>query len=308
MTAAARLAVIVVNYGSSSLLAANLTPLSRSGDAGIIVVDNFSTVGERRAVEKLAAGEGWQLVAPATNRGFGGGMNLGAAAAFEAGYEALLLLNPDATLDAGALEVLASRVIADPETAVAPVVRRPDGGVFFAGSDLHMPDGRIKSTRHRTADSEVVEWLSGACFAISRTLWERVGGFDPEYFLYWEDVDLSWRILAAGGGLRVLADVTAVHDEGGTHRETSGRPEAKSATYYYYNIRNRQLFAAKNLEPARRAAWRANDIRVAYEILLQGGRRQFLSPWKPLSAAVRGIRDGRRLARAAERAREEVAA
>lgn len=305
---AARLAVVVVNYGSSALLQTNLAPLSRASEAGVVVVDNFSTVEERRRIEDLAAAEGWLLVAPATNEGFGGGMNLGAAAAFEAGFDALLLLNPDAVLTAPALDALADAVLADPALAVSPKVLRPDGGVYFAGSDLHTRDGRIMSPRHRTADSEVVEWLSGACLALSRSLWERIGGFDPEYFLYWEDVDLSWRILASGGRLEVLPDVIAVHDEGGTHREASGRPEAKSTTYYYYNVRNRQLFAAKNLDAGRRAAWRANDIRVAYEILLQGGRRQFLRPWQPVSAAIRGLRDGRRIARALVGAREEVAA
>ena len=60
--------------------------------------------------------------------------------------------------------------------------------------------GRLHS-RVRTLGSDEVMWLTGASLAMSITLWEQVGGFDERYFLYWEDVDLSWRILQAGGEL-----------------------------------------------------------------------------------------------------------
>ena len=134
-------------------------------------------------------------------------------------------------------------------------------------------------------------WVSGACFAISRTLWEHIGGFDDAYFLYWEDVDLSKKVWDAGGEVRVLQTASAVHDEGGTHEDRTGG-RAKSETYYYYNIRNRMLFARLRLDPDTRRRWRRRDGQVSWGILMQGGRRQ-LSGRGPWRALLRGFRDGR---------------
>ncbi|MGH9124280.1 MAG: glycosyltransferase family 2 protein, partial [Acidimicrobiales bacterium] len=63
------------------------------------------------------------------------------------------------------------------------------------------------SRRYRLLDWDhlerrAVDWVSGACFLIRRQAWDALGGFDPRYFMYLEDVDLCWR--AAGQGWRVL--------------------------------------------------------------------------------------------------------
>jgi hypothetical protein len=105
-------------------------------------------------------------------------------------------------------------------------------------------------------------------------------------------------VLAAGGSLEVCAEATAVHSEGGTQggeHSTAGEP--KSATYYFYNIRNRMLFAANNLGADDVDRWRRLIVRVAWETLLQGGRRQFLRSPEPLLAGLRGVRAARRIAK-----------
>lgn len=295
-----RPAVIVVNYGSSALLKENLVPLSRAlPDLIVVVVDNFSTAVERASLEAIAGAEDWTVVAPITNTGFGTGMNLGAERALSRGATSLILLNPDAVLTAEAAVSLTREAEEHTEALVAPVVLRPDGSVWSAGSDLYLDDGRIRSRRRRRDDvdaTRITPWLTGACLALSSDLWDRVGGFSDDYFLYWEDVDFSKRVLEHGGELRLLDTVTAVHAEGGTQNqglEKSG--QAKSATYYYFNIRNRLLYAALHVSDADLAAWQRSASRVSWEILMQGGRRQFVTPWRPLSAYLRGLHDGRRL-------------
>jgi N-acetylglucosaminyl-diphospho-decaprenol L-rhamnosyltransferase len=294
-----KLAIIVVNYGSHELLETNIAPVSsHTPDASVVVVDNYTSDRERESVASLVARKGWTMVAPDTNLGFGCGMNLGVEAAAGAGAQAFLLINPDATLDRSSLDMLREAVEQSPMTVVAPRIVRSDGSVWFAGAVVRMDDGETKGRRHASPELPPGErrWLTGACLLMSLEVWQASGGFDHRYFLYWEDVDFSFRVEAAGGALAVLEEATAVHDEGGTQGSARGS-RAKSPTYYYYNIRNRLLFAAIHLDPEGRRRWKGLAIPAAWRILLRGGRRQFLRPVSPVWAAVRGTWDGLTLLR-----------
>ena len=294
-----KLAIVVVNYGSHELLDANIAPVSsHTPDAVVVVVDNYTSETERDAVASLVARRGWTLVAPRTNLGFGGGMNLGVDAAARDGARAFLLINPDATLGHSSLHLLRNAVEQSPMTVVAPRIVRSDGSTWFAGAVVRMEDGETRGKRHTAAPLPPDErrWLTGACLLISHEMWQASGGFDDRYFLYWEDVDFSFRIEAAGGALDVVEEATAIHDEGGTHGSGRGS-RAKSPTYYYYNIRNRLLFAAIHLSPDDRRRWLGSAVPAAWHILLRGGRRQFLRPAGPVWAAVRGTWDGLALLR-----------
>jgi GT2 family glycosyltransferase len=301
MPRSAPIAVVVVNYGSADLVRENVLPLvERLDEALLVVVDNRTTDAERERVRDLAAHPSGRVhgVYPDANTGFGTGMDIGVDAARGLGAREFLLLNPDATIEPDQLAVLRGVVAADPLTLAAPLILRPDGSTWFRGSDLYLADGRIRSSARRAQHPglDVEPWLTGACLLVSDELWTRVGGFSDEYFLYWEDVDLSHRVVAAGGRLRVVEDAVAVHAEGGTQsdgHESAG--QAKSGTYYYHNIRNRLLYGARHLDAATLRRWRLLTPVIAYEVLLQGGRRQFAHPVAPVTAAVRGIVDGYRL-------------
>lgn len=298
MQAQRTLAVIVVNYGSSELLEVNLVATAAAvPKARIVVVDNASGSEERVRVTELCARHGWHLVAMTGNAGFGGGVNAGAAVAFNGlGATDVLLLNPDARIDAASVEALAEAT-SDGETVASPRVEDAAGRTWFAGMDVYLDDGSMGGPRRRREqpDARRLAWLSGACLWLPRAVWDRVGGFRDDYFLYWEDVDISVRASRAGARLLVVDEALAVHDEGGTHREEHQRPEAKSELYYYYNIRNRLLFAGLLLDDADRRRWLGSARANAWQVLLRGGRRQLLRPVAPLRAAWRGLRDGKRL-------------
>ncbi|MDQ0743982.1 GT2 family glycosyltransferase [Clavibacter sp. B3I6] len=297
----ALLAVVVVNYGSADLVRENVLPLvERLDDALLVIVDNRTTDAERERVRALAAHPSSRVhgVYPDGNTGFGTGMNIGVEAARGLGAREFLLLNPDATIEPDQLAVLREAVAADPLALVAPLILRPDGSTWFRGSDLYLADGRIRSAARRAQHPglAVEPWLTGACLLVTDELWTRVGGFSDDYFLYWEDVDLSRKVVEAGGRLRVVEEAVAVHAEGGTQsagHESAG--QAKSGTYYYHNIRNRLLYGARHLDAAALRRWRLLTPVIAYEVLLQGGRRQFAHPVAPVTAAVRGILDGYRI-------------
>jgi GT2 family glycosyltransferase len=283
---AGRIAVVVVNYGPPDLLERNVAGL---GPVPVVVVDNHKTDADSAAVARLAARHGWDLRAQPANVGFGAGMNIGAAAAVALGADVLLLLNPDAVVEPDVVEQLRLAALADPDTLITPLLLRPDGSVWFRGGLISLPAGGLR--RHPgTIPDRHSEWLTGACLAVHRGLWERLGGFDEDYFLYWEDVDLSHRCERLGGRLVVRTDLTAVHDAGGTQPDAGGR--AKSAVYYFYNCRNRLVFAAKHLDRRDRLRWLLRTPADVRRVVLRGGRRQLIHPrrtvWPALTGALAG--------------------
>lgn len=292
------LAVVVVNYGSSTLLRANLVQVqSELPEALLVVVDNATSDDERTAVRDLGAEHGWTVLEPVANLGFGGGMNLGVAAAIgDPRTETLLLLNPDASIDAENTEVLVTAALQSPHSLLGPEIRRPDGRVWSRGHVLDVDTGRMRRLDDQTLSRTDRPWLTGACLVMSVELWRAVGGFDEEYFLYWEDVDLSHRVLALGGAVRFEPRAVAIHDEGGTHvAGRVGGDRAKSTTYYYYNIVNRFRYASGHLDAAGMRSWSRSAWSASWEILLRGGKRQFLRSPKPILAGARGFLAGRRL-------------
>ncbi|WP_394278173.1 glycosyltransferase family 2 protein [Microbacterium sp.] len=302
-------AVVVVNYGSSGLLEANLAEVAADTRPDIVVVvDNPTTDAERARVRALAAREHWILIEPDANAGFGGGVNLGVAAALEAGATGILLLNPDARLGADAVDALRAATLDEPLALCAPRIVTPSGSVWFAGADVVLADGRTRghAKRARHPGEETWEWLTGACLWFTAELWHATGGFDEEYFLYWEDVDFSRRAVLAGGSLRVVGDALAVHDEGATHRGRGQSARSKSETYYYFNIRNRMLFANRHLDDEGVRRWRAGIAASAREVILRGGRAQLLTSPVPWRAYLRGTRDARRIADASRSAQTGV--
>ena len=298
----ARTAVVVVSYNSPELLKTNLARVCQDvPEARFVVVDNLSTPQVREATLALGREHGWSVETPETNTGFGGGVNLGVARARAEGAEVLLLLNPDAVISRENLIRLVSRAQAEPLTLVAPVLTSSEGSIVADRTVVCLADGSMRSPRSTRPipPGGTRPWLSGACLALSARLFEAAGGFDERYFLYWEDVDFCARVLDVGGALMLVRDTTAVHDEGGTQTDptASDRGRAKSDLYYYYNTRNRLLYAALRLGRAEQRRWAATSAAAAREIVLRGGRRQLLSSRSSVRAAWAGTRDGLRLLR-----------
>ena len=287
------LGVVVVSYGSAQLLRRNLAPAGLAGSSvRVIIVDNFSTAQNRRDVEELAAAEGWHLVGMPDNRGFGAACNAGVAAARELGCRTFLFLNPDAVISPTVVDELRAHSIREPMALISPRLVDSAGEVVFRVARTDLRDGRV---RRRPDDegprtNDPGDWLCGACVAVHDDLFTRIGGYDEAYFLYWEDVDLGYRAVAAGGSVILREDLVAVHDEGGTHGPRQGR--AKSALYYRYNCRNRLVFATRNLDRRSLLRWVLTTPAVSWEILLRGGRRQLLHTPSVLWAAVHGSLSG----------------
>jgi GT2 family glycosyltransferase/glycosyltransferase involved in cell wall biosynthesis len=291
------LGVVVVSYGSAELLRRNLATLGLSGErVRIVVVDNWSTAENRRAVEELGAEQGWTVVGRPDNRGFGAACNAGAAAARQLGCRTFLFLNPDARITPEVVEELRTQSLREPMALISPRLVDSAGQVVFRAARTDLRDGRV---RRRPDDGGLAthdpgDWLCGACVVVHDELFSRIGGYDENFFLYWEDVDLGYRAVAAGAAVVLREDLVAVHDEGGTHEGRRG-PE-KSALYYRWNCRNRLAFGARHLGRRQLLRWMLTTPAVSWEILLRGGRRQLLQAPGLLWAAAAGSVAGLRLA------------
>lgn len=292
MSLPADVGIVVVNYGSPTLLEHNLVALGRqvSGEH-LVVVDNFSGLAARAATMALCTREGWTILAPGLNLGFGAGMNAGVALLIARGCRRLLLLNPDALIDEAGVRTLADACAEDPQCLVSARIVRPDGSLWFGGGTVQIDRGRTR-TGGGADSSAAYGWLTGACLMVHASLWQWIGGFDERYFLYWEDVDLSWRCVAAGGTLAVRHDVTVVHSVGGS-QASSG----KSTLYVYSNCRNRLVFAARHLGRGPLLRWLLLSPGYAAGVLQRGGRRDLARHAGPLLlAAARGTLAGLRVA------------
>ena len=294
------LGIVVVNYGSHRLIGRNLTLDQVAIPAQVVVVDNYSGIPERQAIEALCASRGWTLVRCDENVGFGAGVNRGVAAAQRLGCTAFLLLNPDASLDTSTATTLLAASAADPKALVAPRIVTSAGHEQAAGNQVSVLTGQIRRAPDGSGtDGQVLDdegewrsWLTGACLVVGNELWQAAGGMADDYFLYWEDIDFSMRCRAAGARLIVRRDLTVRHDEGGTQRRAT---RAKSNVYYCYNCRSRLLFARRHLGRAEQWRWVRATPRQSWRILLRGGRRQLLHSPGPLAATVLGSVSGLRL-------------
>jgi len=282
------LGIVVVAYGYPDLLERNLVDIGRRMPRGrVVVVDNFSGFAQRDATTAICEREGWTLLAPGLDLGCAAAVNAGVRLLRSRGCRLLLVLDPAVHVDEPALLALAQDCAANPQRLINPRIVRPDGTLWFGGGTVDIRRGRTLTSR--TADSAAPDgWLSGACLMIHAGLWDWLDGFDESYFLQWEDVDLSWRCVAAGGSLAVREDITVVHGENGGRARSPGSP-----VQVYSACRNRLAFAAGHLSRRHLLRWLLFSPVYALEVLRSGTRGGLAHSGGPLlAAAVRGTGAG----------------
>jgi len=200
-----------VNYRTKELTAAAARSLLAEPElAELVVVDNASDDGSADYLRRALDDARVQVVESSENLGFGQGVNLGAA---RTTAPLLMLLNSDAELVAGSLGRLADELRAAPRLGVAaPLILGHDGraqvdafGVFpsYAAFALR--------TNRRPPDRLEPDWVSGVAMAVRRTAFDEVGGFDPAFWMYLEDVDLCRRLSDAGWGIRRCTSAVVLH-------------------------------------------------------------------------------------------------
>jgi len=186
----------------------------------LVLVDNGSAEGLPDLSDLLRRPAEWELsvqtVVLQRNEGFAGGANAGAASASGAH---IFFLNPDTQVQPGCITALVS---AQSDIATARLLLSEDPerldncghGLFPDG--LNWCRGRGQSAQQSYLESEDVLLFSGAAVLFKRSALAQTGGFDPAYFAYGEDADLSLRAARLGLNCRYVAEACVHHKVGGS--------------------------------------------------------------------------------------------
>jgi GT2 family glycosyltransferase len=227
------MAVVVVSYNTRELLSTCLESVLAEAPSHVVVVDNASTDGSSEMVTGRFPSV--TLRSNPSNIGFGQAANQGIRACPSA-Y--VLLLNCDTILFPGALDALSEYLDQHPSAAViGPRLLNPSGSnqaserSFPTPLDLaldwsHAYDlvgctplrGLFARTR-RQDRAHPVAWIVGAALGIRCAAFDLVSGFDPSFFMYFEEVDLCYRLRRAGWDIHFAPVASVMHVGGASTRQ-----------------------------------------------------------------------------------------
>ena len=206
----------------------------------VLVVDNGSADGSAEAVARQHSSA--RLERLPENRGFAGGMNAGAVAAFDAGADAILLLNNDMEVDPGLVGPLVAALAADPLAAAACsqiLFADEPPRVWYAGAALRPRRGHQgrntlygRAPLPATAPPYATGRACGGAMLVPRRSFDRLGLFDERLFPYAEDTD--WSLRAHAAGLHPLVVPASIV----RHAVSASSGGASSPATIYYNLRN----------------------------------------------------------------------
>jgi GT2 family glycosyltransferase/SAM-dependent methyltransferase len=192
-----RVAIGVVTYNNPvedlcRLLSTATAALSRADAApgsGILMLDNGVPTSST-VIGKVPV----RLLPPVGNIGFGPGQNRIMSIAFAEGADIYIAANPDGAFHPNAVSALLHMMQAHRDEILMEATQ--------------FPEEHPKEYDPFTFETP---WASGACLAVPRGMYEEIGGFDENFFLYCEDVDLSWRARAAGFRVKICPRAFFLH-------------------------------------------------------------------------------------------------
>jgi N-acetylglucosaminyl-diphospho-decaprenol L-rhamnosyltransferase len=266
--------VVTVTYNSADTIVPFLDSLATAGHVDeVVVVDNASA--EAEAVREAVTAAGYRFVELDHNAGYGGGVHAAVERAIVV-PDYVLIANPDVTFAPGAIDALVAAGEQEARAgALGPKILESDGTIYPSARRLpslrtgvaHALFGRIWpgnpwTVRYRaereTEARRDAGWLSGACLLVRGTAYHELGGFDPGYFMYFEDVDLGARLGQAGWRNVYVPEAVVTHS--GAHSTSSARKSMEKAHHdsaYRYLSR-------------RYSAWYFAPLRLAIRLGLWG--------------------------------------
>ncbi|MFW9263326.1 glycosyltransferase family 2 protein [Nostoc sp. CALU 546] len=242
--------IILVNYNGAEILLDCLNSIQKFIDIPnyeIILVDNASSDS---SVELVAANyPEIRLVKQIENRGFGAGNNVGAKLATG---EFLFLLNTDTILISNILPHLIQLMQADPQVGIiGPKLLNPDRSLQISVSPALGIKGEYEARQMHQAYQNIsqqsliekkfqkiqeVDIVVGAAFFIRSSLFHDLGGFDENFFMYFEESDLCQRAQYRGYKIIYTPDISLIHLKGYSIQKAANvmAIEYRRSQIYYY--------------------------------------------------------------------------
>jgi GT2 family glycosyltransferase len=209
-------AVAIVHFGDPAPTLQSLEALAADSSRvhrRVVVIDNSGDLEGLRFEKEV------QLISRPENPGFGTAANIGLESADrDRNCSAYVVLNNDTLVDDGFLDAAAGAFSDGVGAAGGPI--RGTGQeprLWYAGGSLNFVTGTVRQDRSPAAARRQrdVGFIPGTALAVAPAAWHEVGGFDPRFFLYNEDVDLCLRLRRAGWRLRFVPGMACRHDLGG---------------------------------------------------------------------------------------------
>ena len=295
------ISVIVLNYNGRQWLERCLTAarLQVDGHGELVLVDNASTDGSIEFVRERFPDV--RLLTLDRNLGFAGGNNAGARMA-KGRY--LAFLNNDTVPQPGWLDALKGPFEGNPAVALTTsrIVYLDDPSIIDSAGDGYLRAGGAFKRFHGGAfalgnDSGEVFGACGAACMVRRDVFVELGGFDEDFFMVYEDVDLSYRARLRGNRCVYVADAIVHHAGSGTLRRSS--PAA-----VFYGQRNLEWTYLKNTPST--LLLRSLPSHVAYDVaaFVAYASSGLLAPYlRGKWAALKGLRSLLRKRTAVQRGR-----
>ena len=246
-----QLAIILVNWNSFELTKDTLCSLQKTSfkNYDCIVVDNGSAENEADALKKIFPEI--ILIRLSENKGFTGGNNSGIEYALDKGYEYIMMLNNDVEVEPNFLEPLLHKLNEDNNIgAVQPLIYfHHDKNLIWNASTKYNPwlgicstinYNKRDNTHAETKLQKNIDWITGCAFMMRASVLQKVGLLKEKYFIYYEDVDLSFRIKEAGFTLAYEPSAVIYHIAGMSHKsKEKGKEGFVSPKVHFLNARNR---------------------------------------------------------------------
>ncbi len=291
-------ALILVNWNSFEYTNQCLVSLSNCiQNFEVIVVDNGSTDGSGK--ELKAHHPHITLLQSTSNLGFAGGNNVGINYAIDQSFEYIMLLNNDTFVEPDFIEVLVNYMDEHPEVGIIqPKIYCHhdrtliwDGGSYFNPIfTLPYTPGALKKERASHNQLKSVDWITGCAFFTRASILKKSGLLNEKFFIYFEDVDLSFRIKKLGYQLIYHPKSVVYHIAGMSNKSKSKQKEGYVNPIVHYLIQRNRIWFLKRY---------TNPIFVVPTVVYHTGYSIAMmiyfilrARFKKLNALLRGIKDG----------------
>jgi GT2 family glycosyltransferase len=251
-----RIAVVVLNWNGKADTLECLASLSEIDyrNFEVVVVDNGSSDDSAAAIR--AAFPDATLLETGANLGYAEGNNIGMRAALERGAELVLVLNNDTAVHEGLLRELVDAAASRPDAGIigAKIYHYGERNrVWYAGARWNRDESKFQMVKDDRGDDGIgltaeTDYACGCAFLVRREVLERVGFFEPRFFLTYEEADLCYRARRNGFAVAYAPRAVVWHKISAS----MGGEEGPLATYF--KSRNYLLWAERNLpKPQSRA-------------------------------------------------------